>query len=330
MNTQAPWYLAVLLCFSASMAAAAQPTGPVVINLMPTFWDVMAAEPATRAQKLEALLKAHPRIHGPVLPTDTDLSQYIENLTPFLAQMRELEPKVLTQIDASRKLLNGLLPPLEATTIYVGPSLFTSNGQVRVVDSRPVLVIGVDVQAYAELELLPAESRHDLRAFIAHELVHTHHYEQNPAIRALANDLFDRASPAPLYVGLWVEGFATCVSMMVDGDGTVERALMSKDLPRLIAPVRGKVARELESKLELRSIDAIAEYFWADGAREDIPSRSGYAIGALVASDIVKRAGLKGAMDLHDEALLREVRAALVRIADPRYELAWKTVCESR
>lgn len=300
-----------------------------VVNLMPGFWEVMAKSPSERPAALDGLLRRHPRIHGPVLPVDSDLPEYLEGLEPLLPGMRELEPLALRQIDASLAQLDTLLSPLTATSVYVAPSLFTSNGQVRVVEGKPVVVIGLDVQAYAERELLPQESRYDLRAFITHELMHAHHYEKNPAMRDFANRLFDRAAPAPLYASLWIEGLATCVSMGLDGDGSLERALMDKGLPAAIVPALQKVATELHDKLEVRDLDQIGDFFWLGRARDDIPPRAGYAVGALLAADIVKRRGLAQALGFEGDALVTELRSSLKALMAPGYPVQWNGACSN-
>jgi hypothetical protein len=314
-------------CAQRESVPARQASTVEVVNLMPAFWEIMTGNPEQRAAGLDALLRQHPRIHGPVLPVDSNLTEYLGGLEPLLPGMRELEPLALRQIDASVAQLDALLPALKSTVVYVGPSLFTSNGQVRVVDGRPVVLIGLDVQAYAERDLLPPESRHDLRAFITHEILHAHHYEKNPAMRDFANRLFDRSAPAPLYASLWIEGLATCMSMGLDGDGSVERALMDKNLPSAIVPAVQKVATELHDKLEVRDIDQIGDFFWLGRERNDIPSRSGYAVGALVAADIVERQGIERALGLQGDALIAELRSSLKALMTSGYRVEWTGAC---
>jgi hypothetical protein len=301
---------------------------------MPDFWAVMDAgnDADLRAKEFERrVLKAHGALYGPVIPVERefDVAGYLAQLEPFLPAMRELEPLTRREVDASATALRGQFGDLSDMSIFIAPSLFTSNGQVRVVDDRPVVVFGLDVQAYAEAELLPAASRNDLRAFVAHELFHGHHYGVNAEIRREANTLFDAENPAPVFLNLWIEGLATCVSMSVDGDGSVERALMSERLPVELPPVLGAVARELGQKLEARSVQVTRDFFWLDGGRADVPPRGAYAVGALVADDVITRMGLTAALRLSGEALREEVRRALAGLERHSGGVDWPAVCDT-
>lgn len=321
------------LLLSAIFAlAAAQARAPItIVSVMPDFWAVMDAksDASTRAQRFrDKVLAAHGELYGPVIPVagEFDVADYLSQLEPFLPAMRELEGLTRHQIETSAEALRAPLGDLAEMSVYIAPSLFTSNGQVRVIDDRPVVMFGVDVQAYAEAELLPAASRNDLRAYVAHELFHGHHYGVNPDMRRAANTLFDQQNPAPIYLNLWIEGLATCVSMSVDGDGTIERALMSEQLPRELPPVLGAVTSELTQKLDSRSVEATRDFFWLGGERKDIPARSAYAVGALVADDVIARRGLRTALGLAGDELRVEVGKALTRLSR-QHGVDWSSAC---
>jgi hypothetical protein len=319
----------LVLVFAATSAG-----GAGYVSVMPDFWAAMDAghDADTRVREFDRrVLKAYGTLYGPVIPVERgfETAGYLAQLESLLPAMRELEPLTLRQIDASAAALRAQFGELAAMSIFVAPSLFTSNGQVRVVDDRPVVVFGLDVQAFAEGELLPAASRNDLRAFVAHELFHAHHYGVNADIRHAANRLFDREDPAPVFLNLWIEGLATCVSMSVDGDGSIERALMSERLPVELPPVLGPVARELAQNLDARSVEVTRDFFWLDGERADIPPRSAYAVGALVADDVIARKGLMSALRLSGEDLREEVRRALVGLETHQGDVDWLAVCDT-
>jgi hypothetical protein len=317
------------------LALAATSAGEAgYVSVMPHFWAVMDADhdADTRAQEFERrVLRAHGALYGPVIPVERgfDAAGYLAQLEPFLPAMRELEPLTRRQVDASATALRGQFGDLTEMSIFVAPSLFTSNGQVRVVDDRPVVVFGLDVQAYAEAEILPAASRNDLRAFVAHELFHGHHYGVNADIRGAANTLVDPQDPAPVFLNLWIEGLATCVSMSVDGDGSIERALMSERLPVELPPVLGAVARELGQRLDVRSVEVTRDFFWLDGERADIPPRSAYAVGALVADEVIERHGLTAAVRLSGDELREEVRRALWGLEERTGTVDWPAACDT-
>lgn len=306
----------------------------VVAQMMPAFWGIMRAErredTATRAKHFQRdIIDAHPDLYGPVVPMSKDFNvvEYLTQLEPLLPAMRDLTPLTYEQIHASLDLMGARFGRMRGVTIYVAPSLFTSNGQVRVVNDRPIVMFGVDVQAYAENELLPKASRYDLRAYIAHELFHAHHYVVNAELRRQANTLFDEKNPSPLYINLWIEGLATCVSMGMDGDGTVERALMSERLPGEVPPILAAAARELAGKLDSRSLDDTRDFFWLGGERKDLPPRSAYAIGALVADDVLARRGLHAALALSGDELRSEVGKALGTLSQHQGDVDWSGVC---
>ena len=305
-----------------------------VVHVMPAFWKIMDADPkldaATRAQRFRHdVIEAFPALYGPVVDThpDFDVAEYLAQLEPLLPAMRDLTHPTLEQINATVDLMEPRFGRMQGVTIYVAPSLFTSNGQVRVVNDKPVVMFGVDVQAYAENELLPKTSRYDLRAYVAHELFHAHHYRVNAEMRRQANTLFDEKNPSPLHVNLWIEGLATCVSMSLDGDGTIERALMSERLPGELPTVMAAAARELAGKLDSRSLDDTRDFFWLGGERKDLPPRSAYAIGALVADDVLFRHGLEGALELSGDDLRREVAKALATLSQHQGGIDWAKVC---
>ena len=307
---------------------------PSITSVMPAFWSVMdAAAPDaadTRAARFEQqVIRAYPALYGPVVTQNANfnLPEYLGQLQPLLPGMRDLDALTRRQIDYSLEILRSRVGRLGDMSIFIAPSLFTSNGQVRVVDDRPVVMFGVDVQAYAELELLPASSRYDLRAYVAHELFHAHHYGVNPEMRRAANTLFDPKAPAPLYLNLWIEGLATCASMSMDGNGSIERALMSERLPVELPPILPALAQEYLAKLDSRSLDDTRDFFWLGGEREDIPPRTAYAMGALVADDIVGRKGLAAALKLGGRELRREVGLATARLSRPGTRVDWSTVC---
>ena len=307
---------------------------PPIISAMPAFWAVVDADTPdaadTRAARLDRqVIKAFPALYGPVIPLNPDfnLPYYFEQIAPLLPAMRELDARTRRQIESSLDLLHARVGRVSDMTIYLAPSLFTSNGQVRVVDGKPVVMFGVDVQAYAELELLPKASRYDLRAYVAHELFHAHHYGVNREMRDAANTLFDTRLPAPLYLNLWIEGLATCVSMGMDGDGSVGRALMSERLAPELPPLLPALTREYAGKLDARSIEVTRDYFWLGGERQDIPPRSAYAMGALVADDVLKRKGLAAALKLSGRNLRAEVGESVSRLSQYGTEVDWSKVC---
>lgn len=307
-----------------------RPRAPVsdveIIDLMPAFWSAWEAKnPVERLR--HDLIDAHPRLYSPILAgnPEFDGAEYLEQLRPLEPAMREVAPLFRAQIEATRALLESRVGPLDGVTIYIAPSLFSSNGQVRMADGKPVVMFGVDVQAYAELELLPAASRNELRAAVAHELLHARHYAVNPEARDVANALDENGS-VPIYLNLWTEGLATCGSMALDGDAPIERALMSERLPVELPALLPRLAEELSARLDSVDVKDTADYFWLRNKRTDIPPRTAYGVGALVADAVVRKIGFDAALRLSGAQLHEEVASAL-RTLGSTTKVDWSRVC---
>jgi hypothetical protein len=307
-----------------------------IVMVMPALFTLMDAEPPLEATVRSArfqreVIEAFPSLYGPVIPDNPefDVEDYLQQLEPLLPTLHDLDRRTYSQVEASARLLNMHVGRLPDLTIYVAPSLFTSNGQVRVVNDVPVVMFGVDVQAYAEEQLLPQASRYDLRAYVAHELFHAYHYSVNQELRGLANTLFDEKDPAPLYVNLWIEGLATCVSMGLDGDGSPARALMSEQMARELPPALARVASEMIAKVDSRNLADTRDFFWLGGERKDIPARSAYGVGAWVAGDVLARVGLQTALRLSGESLRAEVTDSLRRLGRLTAPPAWTSFCQA-
>jgi hypothetical protein len=102
---------------------------------------------------------------------------------------------------------------------------------------------------------------------------------------------------------------------------------MSDRLPREVPPILATAARELSGKLDSRSLDDTRDFFWLGGERKDLPPRSAYAIGALVADDVLARRGLNVAVALSGDELRGEVGKALATLSRQQGGVDWSRVC---
>jgi hypothetical protein len=89
-----------------------------------------------------------------------------------------------------------------------------------------------------------------------------------------------RARGDPLYLALWEEGLATYVS------GALNPSVRPEDLAERTKPMLPQIARELLENTDSTSSDLYQTFFLADGPRKDIPPRSGYYVGFLIAREI--------------------------------------------
>jgi hypothetical protein len=326
------WRAALALLAVFAPAAAEAASTPPIVNVMPAYWAFRAQATASREAQVAALrqqvLQAYPRLYGPFVsvPGDGDLADWLGNMAPLEPEMRRLEPLILAEIARGAALLTRAMGPAPDMHIYVAPSLFTSNGQVRWLDRRPVVLFGVDVQAYAERELMAGVADKALGSFIAHELFHAHHYAMNPEIAAAAELLFSQTATPPLYLNLWIEGLATCAARRIAGGG-VERALMMEGLHARVGPLVPRLAGELGTRLESTDRQDRITYFWLNEGTTAVPSRSAYAMGMLVADEVLKQRSLVEAARLSGPGLQAAIAEALGRLAQGSFDGNWDRVC---
>jgi hypothetical protein len=299
-------------------------------SLMGPFFKIYdQAAPAERMRSLKALIAAHPDLYGPVIPVMNDerLQQFIVGQEGTLAFQHEVTKALEAQFPKTIAAMQQKLGPPQPAVVYIAPSLFTSNGQVRMLNGMPLLVFGPDVQAYVFENITPRKPPFDVRALIAHEFFHTQHYAKNADTAADANALFAPEGKPPLYVNLWIEGLATCASMIFDGDGAASDALMSEDLANRLPVLVPKVAAELNAKIMSANDQDYRDFFWMSGQRADIPKRSAYGVGAFVADKVIRRVGLEQAMMLHGDALRDAVTRALDELSSDPAPTSWDTIC---
>jgi hypothetical protein len=310
--------------------AGETPPLPKVQSLMEPFFKLYQAPAGKRAALMnEAVIGPNPGLYGPVIenPSSKNLESYLRQQEPDLPAIRMVTEAFDKQTMPTLEILAKAVGPLRPMAIYIAPSLFTSNGQVRMVGVTPVVAFGPDVQAYVAINLVKSKPPYDVRALVAHEVFHAQHYARNPAMAAIANALFQPKGKPPIYINLWIEGLATCASMTMDGDGSAAYALMSDDLMRDMPDVAQKLAMEFRRKADSTADADYRDLFWLSGQRTDIPKRAGYGVGTLVADQIVSRIGLRRAMALRGDPLRKEIMAALSVLAGQSRMPEWKNVC---
>ena len=143
------------------------------------------------------------------------------------------------------------------------------DGATREVSGKTALLFGLDVIARLNEELSP---------LVVHELFHVYHGE------AVSED------PETIAWGLWQEGLATYVSRTLNPN-VAEQAVCC--LPE-IDTVKGELSRistELLDNLDSKDRKVYARFFLG-GQELDIPARSGYYVGYLVAEEAGKTRSL--------------------------------------
>ncbi len=160
-------------------------------------------------------------------------------------------------------------------------------------NDSPALLFGVDVIA----RIHPQD---ELGAFFDHELFHMYHRQ----ITGMGGGRGD-----PLYRALWEEGLATYVSGVLN-PRVSESAILGrpKDLAARAKPQLPQIARELLQNMDSTSPDLYQTCFLGNSARKDIPPRSGYYVGLLIARELGKSHNLQQLAEMNGESLRLTIR----------------------
>ena len=280
--------LGLLLFVSLPALATPRPASTYTVkDLTPTFWrfwDEARAKPEAEQLRLlrERVIAAHPDVYtAEVLTLDTS--------RPFDEALAKRWPRFLSfagaHLDTARTLSASLkqdLPRYEARfrktfpdlaytgEVYFLASIGAFDGGTREVKGRTALLFGVDVIAtiYGE--------KANLEAFFDHELFHIYHGQfPDPELE----DTLARA--------LWKEGLATYVAWSLNPE-TPESVLFSLpvDMPERARASMPRLAGELRARLDSKSREDYQNFFLGNPQREDIPARSGYYVGYVVAREL--------------------------------------------
>jgi len=278
--------LGLLLLFSLPALATPKPTYTVK-DLTPTFWrfwDEARGKPQAEQLRLlrEHVVATHPDVYtaevltlDTTLPLDEALAQRWPRFLAFagkhLDTARGLSASLKEELPRYEDRFRRTFPDLAYTgEVYFVASLGAFDGGTRQVKGRTALLFGVDVIAaiYGE--------KADLEAFFDHELFHLYH-EQFP----------DPELEDTLARALWKEGLATYVAGTLNPE-TPESLLfgLPVDLPERARATLPQLARELRARLDSKSPEDYKTFFLGHSQRKDIPARSGYYVGYLVAREL--------------------------------------------
>jgi hypothetical protein len=185
-------------------------------------------------------------------------------------------------------------------SIYFLVSLGHFDGGVRTVSGQPALLFGVDVTA----RIHPPDQ---LGALFDHELFHMYH-RQVTGVGGGPGD--------PLYRALWEEGLATYVSGALN-PRVSESAILGRpeDLAERAEPLLPQIARELLQNMDSTSPDLYQAFFLVNSPRKDLPPRSGYYVGFLIARELGKSHSLQQLAQMNGESLRSTVRQMLEKMA---------------
>jgi hypothetical protein len=282
-----------------------------VVNLMPPFWrfwDAAKDQPQS-AQLLqfdEMVVKEHPEVYREsVLGVGGNgpgprIVDFLRGAPAKIAGMRKLSDSLEGDLPLYLSDFQKAFPDFSCKNpIYFLVSLGAFDGGVRSVNGYPALLFGVDVIA----RMHPQD---ELGALFDHELFHMYHRQ----ITGVGGGRGD-----PLYRALWEEGLATYVSGVLN-PRVGESAILGRpeDLAARAKPQLPQIAGELLQNIDSTSPDLYQTFFLGNSPRKDIPPRSGYYVGLLIARELGQTHSLQQLAKMNGESLRSTIRQMLQKM----------------
>ena len=321
--------VAVILACAAAACAGGRPrvraaapevsaarVGPQVVALMPEFWSFLTrAEGAAGPERIRLLkelaLAPHRELYEEVvgIPSDERLAEYLETLGPAIPALWRIDREFHEQLPRGVASFRAAYPDLdEALPLYVGPSLFTSSGQVRDLQGRTIVFYGLDVMAVVLADVT------DHLPDMHHELFHAYHWQRNPEIAAAGREAFSEQRTTPVYYDLWSEGLAVYAAHRLNPEAPLALLLSSPDLAEKGPGVLARVAGELRRRLDVTDLQEVGDYFFFRSRRSDLPSRSAYYVGLRLAEEVGRTRSMQEMIRLSGSALRSTIESELIAL----------------
>jgi hypothetical protein len=266
-----------LLAAGAPLPATAASAAPLV-DLMPAFWRAWDNSRALAADTVPAALIArffepHADLYAGagVKVDETRVGKWVARVSPLIPAIRRQSAGFRAGFDLHVRHFTETFPDFDARAapIYLMPSLGQFDGHLQAWGKQIPLFIGAD-----GLVLYHGENP-NLAVLLDHESFHLYQDQKNPGL----NDEGD----SPVYITLWKEGLATYVSSVMNPSAPRLSVLLDdKGLDAADDELVRRVAGELVGRLDSRETDDYRRYF-SYGHKSDLPARTGYLVGLLVA-----------------------------------------------
>jgi len=240
------------------------------------------------------------------VPPDSALARYVDWLTPRLAQAYRIARDAELETQPAANRVARVFPAL-ADTVHlaiIGLSLGNTNGTVRVLERKPILIFGADVQT-----IVP-DSAIYIRATLEHELVHVAHATVNPRVYAMVEAGLNGVA-TPLYVSLFSEGLATWGSSHADPKLSPAHYDMNAALAAERRATCERLAPLLRRDLESTDPKRYGDWFFLSGKDPAIPRRYAYVLGERMVRQMARRYSPTQLLKLDAAAILSAARAAL-------------------
>jgi hypothetical protein len=283
-KTLFPAALFLVLLMGSSQFALAQQEGTKqeaadschITNIVPSFlsfWDEFAkADTATQTKIFqEKVIVPNQAVYDGVMstvpiPLTTLIPQALAKVPEHIDAMRSMNQSITNEVPEHIKSFRKSFPDFQCSTpIYFLYSMGAFDGSVRKVNGSPALMFGVDVIAVTF-----GQNQDPL---FAHELFHRYH---NQVIQS---------QPDAIYWNLWEEGLATYVSRTLNPGLPDSKICCFPDI-EAVKKQLPEIAGRLLGKLDSAKFEDVQEFFLGGQKALDIPERSGYYIGYLIAKQL--------------------------------------------
>lgn len=254
-----------------------------VDNLLPAFWEwlstVEGRQPHEQAQAFwTGFAPRYPLIYndtvlGPSYREEKrrmeQTERFFQKLPEFLLRMRTIGDGIEATLSTKFEAFRGRFDDVAwRGPAHVVPSLLSFDGGTRPIEGKTHLLFGADGIAMWHHE-------DDFCAFFSHEYFHIYHSQFFPESTGNERD--------PLWRSLWAEGLASFVSEALCPEANEAEILMSASLANAAREHFSKIVGELKEHLDSKDEERYWRYF--GGKAEDIPRRSAYYVGLLLARD---------------------------------------------
>ncbi len=288
---------------------------------MPAFWEywdrAQGQEKARQASLFRQVVgEPNEQLYAEVVGDchDKRVGSYLDGLERAIPAMRRLSDELPARLEEYWASFVQEFEDLKAdVTLYLMPSLYAFDGQVRPVQGQPAVLFGVDtIAAYRGTTILSTP------VFPHHEFFHLYHARAAAEVWEAMQAFFGRGEMFPLYYLLWEEGLAIYASKVLNPMATMPELLSSHSLAAETQPLLPQLTKMLRDKLDSVSREDIRDFFFIDDdRRKDIPARCGYYVGMLIAEELANKYHLRELARLQGQELRHEIGEALEGVAHP-------------
>lgn len=305
-------------------AAASTPLQPAqiidtlkVVNIVPdflSFWTAAESKDETTQVRMfrQLVMQPHPELFvGNVvnLGQKQGTAEEDRRIATALKQIRPLVPVIRVLNDRLQSELKTYIPNFvrvfpdyrPSTPVYFTISLGHFNGAARDVDGQNALLFGVDVIAQDGPDA-------NVSVLFDHELFHQYH----ASLKLPQSD-----DAGQLWQSLWAEGLATYVSWRMNPSVDENDVLFDTTLADRARPLLPALAADLLLNLRSKDPGEYDKYFLGNGTDKNIPGRSGYFVGFLVASRLGQSSTPLALAHLHGPELRSQIEQTLKSLSTP-------------